>query len=190
MRRDAVDPLQGIEDQHGGAGAGIGRGLHGKSTVVSFLEGVHGQGGACDVSGLGLERGRSGLDRRSGEDRETRVDPREQVSHETLREAVGLVEAGQQEAVEELRDGGRVEGRQGEELPIGLENAVGNDPVQMRIEVGAEGPVRLNGNDAGGADVVASEQCPEGLQDGIAAGARQQAEQTALAFEEPCLFGF
>jgi hypothetical protein len=43
------------------------------------------------------------------------------------------MEASEQEAAEELCDGGRVEGRQGHEFPIGCENAVGNDPVEMRV---------------------------------------------------------
>ena len=54
----------------------------------------------------------------------------------------------------------------------------------LRVEVGAEGPVRLDGDDAAGADVVAAEQRPEGLQDGIVAGAREEAEQSALALEQ------
>ena len=45
--------------------------------------------------------------------------------------------------------------------------------------------MRLNREDAAGADVVAAEQRPEGLQDGIVGGARQQAEQGALALEPP-----
>jgi len=35
-----------------------------------------------------------------------------------------------------------------------------------------------------GAEVVALKQGPEGLQDGIVAGAREQAEQSGLAFEQ------
>jgi hypothetical protein len=46
--------------------ARVWRGLHGKGAVVLFPEGVHGQGGACDVAALGFERGRGGTTPRPG----------------------------------------------------------------------------------------------------------------------------
>ena len=57
MRCYAVNPFERIQRETGDTGARVRGCLQGQAAVIELLQGIHGQGGACDVSGLRLERG-------------------------------------------------------------------------------------------------------------------------------------
>jgi len=69
------------------------------------------------------------------------VDPGEELVAESRREPLGLVQTRQQQAAEQFPDGGSVQRRQRQELTFGSEDAVGNDGVEMRVEIGPIGTV-------------------------------------------------
>ena len=54
---DAVNPFERIQRETGGTGARIRWRLRGQAAVLEWLQGIHGQGGARDVTGLDFERG-------------------------------------------------------------------------------------------------------------------------------------
>ncbi len=105
VRRDAVDALQGIERDGGRAGPGIGRRFQNQAGAVQFTQRIHGQHGPGDVSGLGLQGGAlGGIDGRARINGESGMDPGQEVVHERLRQALGLVQAQEQKAAEQLHD--------------------------------------------------------------------------------------
>ena len=115
MRSNTVNPLERIERDRRGAGARVRRCFHGQAAILPFLQCVHrylGQGGAGDIAGLRLERGQGGgLDGRSGEDGEARMDPGKKIVHECLRETFGLVQALEPQSSEHLHDSHGIKGR-------------------------------------------------------------------------------
>ena len=89
MRRNAVNPLERIQLDRGCAGPGIGRCFQNQAAVVEFLQRIHGQYGAGDISGLRFQGGDfGGFDRRSGINRKSRMHPGQQILHESSRKAV------------------------------------------------------------------------------------------------------
>jgi hypothetical protein len=69
VRGDAVNPLERIERDGGGAGLWVRGYIQGEVTVLQFVQGIHGQGGAGNIAGLRLERGQGdGFDGWSGKD--------------------------------------------------------------------------------------------------------------------------
>ena len=66
------------------------------------------------------------------------------------------MKAAEQQAAKNFANGRRVEGEELEELSLAGEDSIGNDGVQMRVEVGAEGTESLNRHDAAGTDVLAA----------------------------------
>ena len=68
MRRNSVDPFQGVQHHAGSTRARVRGRLQSQRAVIEFLEGIHGQSGAGDVAALGFERTEGGgIDGRSGE---------------------------------------------------------------------------------------------------------------------------
>ena len=112
------------------------------------------------------------------------MDPGQEIVHEAFREALGPMKAFEEEAPEDFHDGGRVGRGKRQELTIGNENAVGNQGMGMRIEVGAVATVGRQGKYAAGADVRAVKECLEGFQNRGVGGLGQKAEQPAVTFDE------
>ena len=77
-----------------------------------------------------------------------------------------------------------VEGRKGQELSLGVEGSLGYQCVNVGMEVGGVGAEGLQRGDAAGEGVGAAEDGSEALLDGGVGAAREQAEESALAFEE------
>jgi len=72
----AVNPLERIVRDGGGAGSWVRGCFQGEVAVLQFVEGIHGQGGAGDITGLRLQRGQGGgFDGWSGKDREAPMHP-------------------------------------------------------------------------------------------------------------------
>ena len=95
-----------------------------------FFEGVHGQGRAGDVAGLGFERlYLTSFDGRSGKDRKAGMSPRKEVLDKVFGKALGLMETLQKETPEELHDSRRIERRKRQELALG-----GGDGTPFREE--------------------------------------------------------
>jgi len=135
MGGDPVNPFQGVEHHARGAGVRVRRRLQGQRAVIEFLERIHGQSRARDVAALGFERGEGGaIDRRSGENRESGMDPRQEIVHEAFREAFGPVHALEEDAAEDFHDGGGIGRRKRQELSIVIENGIRNQTVQMRMK--------------------------------------------------------
>jgi len=67
---------------------------------------------------------------------------------------------------------------------LGSENLVGDDGVDVRVEVRGECTEGLDRRDTAGTDVGAAEKSLEGLEDGVVGGAGQQAEEATLAIEK------
>ena len=112
------------------------------------------------------------------------MDPGQEIVHEGFREALGPVQALEEEAAEDFHDGGGIGRGKRQELSVATENAVGNQGMGMRIEVGAVAAEGLQRDDAAGADVTAVKECLEGFQNRGVGGLGQKAEQLAVAFDE------
>ena len=185
MGGDPVNPFQGIEHDAGGASARVRGRVQRQGAVMEFLKGIHGQGGAGDVAALGFERGEGGgIHGRSGEDRETGMDLGQEIAHKGFREALGPVQSLEEEAAEYFHDRGGKGIEERQELSVATENAVGNEGMGMRIEVGPVAAEGLERDDAAGADVTAVKECLEGFQDRCVSGLGQQGEELAVAFDE------
>ncbi len=185
MSRNSVNPLERIQRDGGGARPGIGGCFHYQIAVIALPERLHGHGGPRDIASLRFERGQGGaIDRGSGKDRESGMNPGQEIVHEGFREALGPVQTLEQQAAEYLHDRRRIDRREGQELAIGSENAVGNQGVGVRIPVAAIGAEGLQRDHAAGADIGAVKQGLKGLQDGRIGRLRQQAQQLAVALEQ------
>lgn len=112
------------------------------------------------------------------------MDPGQEIVQEAFREAFGPVQALEEEAAENFHDGGRIGGGKRQELSVAIENAVGNQGMGMRMEVGPVAPESLQGDDAAGANVTAVKECLGGFQNRGVGGLGQQAEQLAVAFDQ------
>jgi hypothetical protein len=104
------------------------------------------------------------------------MEPRQEIVHKAFREAFGPVHAREEDAAEDLHDGGGIGRRKRQELSIAIENAIRNQGTGMRIEVGPVAPEGLQGDDAAGADVTAVKERLEGFQDRGVGGLGQKAE--------------
>ena len=71
-------------------------------------------------------------------DSQARVNPCLDTADEVLGEPLGLMEAAEQEALEELLDGLDVDEEQREELAARGKNAVGDKKMSVRMEIGRE----------------------------------------------------
>ena len=67
--------------------------------------------------------------------------------HKGFRKALGLVQAQKQQSAEQLHDGGSVQGRERQKLPIGRKSAIRDQPVAVGIEVRPVGAIRLKSLD-------------------------------------------
>jgi hypothetical protein len=116
--------------------------------------------------------------------REAGADPVEKRGVEGFGESSNAVKGIEHQVAEELGEGVGVEGRKGQELPLGVEGAPGDQGMDVGVEVRGVGAEGLERGDAGGEDVLALEHGAEALLDRGVGAAREQAEESALAFEE------
>ena len=87
------------------------------------------------------------------------MDPGQEIVHEAFREAFGPVQALEEEAAQDFHDGGGSGGGKRQELSFAIENAVGNQGMGMRVEVGAVAAEGLERDDAAVEDVRAVKEC-------------------------------
>ena len=120
MGRNAVNPLQGIQRDGGCAEPWIGGCFQKQVAVVKFLQRIHDHCRAGDIAGLGFQGGDlGGFDRRTGIDRKSGMDLRQQILHEGFCQAFGLVQTQKEEAAEQLQDSRRVQRRERQKCSIG-----------------------------------------------------------------------
>lgn len=67
------------------------------------------------------------------------MDPRQKIVHEGFREPFGPVQALEEEAAQDFHDGRGIGRGKRQELSAAIENALGNQGVGVRVEVGAVG---------------------------------------------------
>jgi hypothetical protein len=89
------------------------------------------------------------------------------------------VEPAEQEVLEQLLDGLDVDEQERGEVAVGREDALGDQEVGVGMEVGREGAEGLEGGDASGNDVLASEVSMVGAADGVVGGPGQEAQKAA-----------
>jgi len=112
------------------------------------------------------------------------MDPGQQIAHEGFREAFDPVQALQEQSAEDFHDGGRVGHGKRQEPSVANEDAIGNQGMGVRIEVGAVAAISLDRDDAAGANVCAVKECPEGFQNRAVGGLREQAKQLAVVLDQ------
>ncbi len=185
MRADPVNPFQRVQHHAGPARARIRGRLKRQRAVLEFLQSIHGQSRARNVAALGFERGEGrAIHGRSGEDGEPGMDPGQEIVHEGFREALGPVQALEEQPPEDLHDRDGIGAGKRQELSLAIENALGNQGMRVRIEIGPVGAEGLQRNDAAGTDVTAAKECLESLPNRRVGGLGQKAHQLAVAFDE------
>jgi hypothetical protein len=161
--------LRGIEDL-------AGRGIEGE-----FLER---EGSPGDVAGEGLDGVRFvRFDAHGVVEVEARMAPVEERVEEALGETLGAMEAMEEESAEDLLHGRRGEERQGEKRAVGEERPLGDEEVEMGVEVEEVGE-GLDGGDDAGARGLLLEGRAEDAQDRVVGGLREKGEEAAIAREE------
>jgi hypothetical protein len=123
------------------------------------------------------------LDDLAGVDGEAGVDPAQKRIAEVLRETPGTMQAAEYQPSERLRHDIGVEEGQGEECAAAYEGAVGDQGVQMGVEVG-ERPEGLDRDDHPGQRVVASEHRLEALFQRLERTPGEESQEPALTFEQ------
>jgi hypothetical protein len=182
---DGVDPVEGIEETKGRAGAGIGRCGDLEHSVVSSADTIGVKRGAGYVAGepvelLGILR----RERFSGEHGKSGMHPGEKILHKALRKTFLFMEAAQEKTAKQFADSGRIERGKFEKFPFIRPNPIGNNRVAMGVEVSPIGTERLNRDDAAGANIFAVKQRLEGPADGLVSGAGKEAQEAAFSLEQ------
>ena len=72
------------------------------------------------------------------------MDPGKKILHETLREAFLFVQAAKKKTAKNFANSPGIDRGEIEELSFCSPDTIGNDGVQMRVEVGSEGTESLN----------------------------------------------
>jgi len=181
---DGMDPVERVEDDLGVAGARIGWGADDDVGALPANR-AGGEGYAGDVSHESLERGAVAASHGLGRaNREPRPVPGEQVVHELLGEAMGLVEPSEDKSSEDLFDDGGVDVVNRLKLSLWQKAAGSNHGMDVRIEVRGEGAEGLYGEHDSGARILAFERRLEGLQDGGIGGPSEDPEESTVASEQ------